>query len=153
MGSEMCIRDRYWPPKRKEAWCRLLAQCRVESGLKADAESPVGAVGVCQFMPGTWADWLKVNKGMSKDRRDAMSNIHAAARHMAYLFQFWGAPRSDECREELALASYNWGQGNVLNQQKKYGGACLSDFGRDLPRETAEYTPKVRKAHAELTQS
>ena len=140
----------YWPPPVKEQWDKLLAQCKVESGLKTDAESPVGAVGVCQFMPGTWKDWLKVNKNLGKDRRDAVSNINAAAWYMAKMLQFWYAPRAWECREELAWASYNWGAGNVHNQQKKYGGACLADFGHDLPEETRNYVKRIRETWIKL---
>ena len=140
----------YWPAAKREDWLKLLAQCKVESGLKTDAESPVGAVGLCQFMPGTWKDWLKVNHGLSKDRRDAVSNINAAARYMAQMFKFWRAPRSWECREELAQASYNWGAGNVHRQQIKYGGRCLADFGQDLPKETKDYTKRIRVAFEKL---
>ena len=140
----------YWPAYKRQEWVKLLAQCKVESGLKPDAESPAGAVGVCQFMPGAWSDWLKVNKNLSKDRKDATSNINAAARYMASLFRFWRAPRSWECREELAQASYNWGAGRVHRQQVKYGGVCVSDFNQDFPKETKDYIERVRKTYEEL---
>ena len=135
----------YWPPGLKDDWCDLKAQCTVESGLRPDAESPVGAVGLCQFMPGTWADWLQFSK-QTTDRRDAAVNIRASAWYMAKLLQFWGAPRTPECRMELAQASYNAGAGRVHLAQKRLGGVCLSDFGSDLPEETRHYVPKIKEA-------
>lgn len=93
-----------------------------ESGGDAFAVSPKGAKGPFQFMDGTARD-LGL-KGM--DVYDPHKSADAAARYLRYLLDATGGDL------EKALASYNWGLGNV---QKK---------GMDnLPSETRNYVPKV----------
>lgn len=93
-----------------------------ESGGDPYAESPKGAKGPFQFMDGTARD-LGL-KGM--DVYDPHKSADAAARYLRYLLDATGGDL------EKALASYNWGLGNV---QKK---------GMDnLPSETRNYVPKV----------
>ncbi|HHF8790384.1 TPA: lytic transglycosylase domain-containing protein [Escherichia coli] len=93
-----------------------------ESGGDALAVSPKGAKGPFQFMDGTARD-LGL-KGM--DVYDPHKSADAAARYLRYLLDATGGDL------EKALASYNWGLGNV---QKK---------GMDnLPSETRNYVPKV----------
>ncbi|HID3862903.1 TPA: lytic transglycosylase domain-containing protein [Klebsiella pneumoniae] len=93
-----------------------------ESGGDPFAVSPKGAKGPFQFMDGTARD-LGL-KGM--DVYDPHKSADAAARYLRYLLDATGGDL------EKALASYNWGLGNV---QKK---------GMDnLPSETRNYVPKV----------
>lgn len=93
-----------------------------ESGGDPFAVSPKGAKGPFQFMDGTARD-LGL-KGM--DVYDPHKSADAAARYLRYLLDATGGDL------EKALASYNWGLGNV---QKK---------GMDnLPSETRNYIPKV----------
>ncbi len=93
-----------------------------ESGGDPFAVSPKGAKGPFQFMDGTARD-LGL-KGM--DVYDPHKSADAAARYLRYLLDATGGDL------EKALASYNWGLGNV---QKK---------GMDnLPSETGNYVPKV----------
>ncbi|HID3793966.1 TPA: lytic transglycosylase domain-containing protein [Klebsiella pneumoniae] len=93
-----------------------------ESGGDPFAVSPKGAKGPFQFMDGT-ARELGL-KGM--DVYDPHKSADAAARYLRYLLDATGGDL------EKALASYNWGLGNV---QKK---------GMDnLPSETRNYVPKV----------
>ncbi|HDU2366261.1 TPA: lytic transglycosylase domain-containing protein [Klebsiella pneumoniae] len=93
-----------------------------ESGGDPFAVSPKGAKGPFQFMDGTARD-LGL-KGM--DVYDPHKSADAAARYLRYLLDATGGDL------EKALASYNWGLGNV---QKK---------GMDnLPPETRNYVPKV----------
>ena len=93
-----------------------------ESGGDPFAVSPKGAKGPFQFMDGTARD-LGL-KGM--DVYDPHKSADAAARYLRYLLDSTGGDL------EKALASYNWGLGNV---QKK---------GMDnLPSETRNYVPKV----------
>lgn len=93
-----------------------------ESGGDPFAVSPKGAKGPFQFMDGT-ARGLGL-KGM--DVYDPHKSADAAARYLRYLLDATGGDL------EKALASYNWGLGNV---QKK---------GMDnLPSETRNYVPKV----------
>lgn len=100
----------------------LSSVAATESGGDPFAVSPKGAKGPFQFMDGTARD-LGL-KGM--DVYDPHKSADAAARYLRYLLDATGGDL------EKALASYNWGLGNV---QKK---------GMDnMPAETRNYVPKV----------
>ncbi|QZN96390.1 transglycosylase SLT domain-containing protein [Symbiopectobacterium purcellii] len=87
------------------------------------AVSGAGAKGLFQFMDGTARDMgLRGN-----DVFDPMKSAQAAAKYLAQLIKANGGDL------DKALASYNWGIGNV----QKHGMALM-------PRETREYIPKVR---------
>ena len=75
------------------------ALIQVESGYRADAESPRGAMGLMQLMPGTA---LRYNVG---DPFDPVANIDAGTRHLRTLL--------DEFGTRGALAAYNAGEGPV----------------------------------------
>lgn len=64
--------------------------------------SPVGAIGIAQFMPATAAE-------LGVDPFDPYSSIDGAARYLRNLFDRFGS-------WQLALAAYNWGQGNVARR-------------------------------------
>lgn len=70
-----------------------------ESRFDREAVSPVGAVGLMQFMPATAAEY-------GIDPRDAAQSINAAGAYMARLYKITGT-------WSKALAAYNWGVGNV----------------------------------------
>lgn len=70
-----------------------------ESRFNPDAVSPVGAVGLMQFMPAT-------AKEFNIDSRNAAQSINAAGKYMAQLYKITGSWTK-------ALAAYNWGVGNV----------------------------------------
>lgn len=94
-----------------------------ESGGDQFATSKAGAQGMFQLMPGTSKDLgLKGN-----DVFDPMKSADAAARYLSQLLRRSGGDLNK------ALASYNWGMGNV----EKYGMNLL-------PRETREYIPRVQ---------
>ncbi|HBK4620150.1 TPA: lytic transglycosylase domain-containing protein [Klebsiella michiganensis] len=93
-----------------------------ESGGDQFAVSGAGAQGLFQFMPGTARDMgLRGN-----DVFDPIKSAEAAARYLSMLLQKNGGDLGK------ALASYNWGIGNV----QKYGMALM-------PQETRQYIPKV----------
>ncbi|HEE4819500.1 TPA: lytic transglycosylase domain-containing protein [Klebsiella pneumoniae] len=100
----------------------LSSVAATESGGDPFAESKAGAKGLFQFMPGTAKDMgLK-----GRDIYDPHKSAEAAAKYLRWLMDATGGDL------EKALASYNWGLGNV---QKK---------GMDnLPSETRNYVPKV----------
>lgn len=100
----------------------LSSVAATESGGDPYAESKAGAKGLFQFMPGTAKDMgLK-----GRDVYDPHKSAEAAAKYLRWLMDATGGDL------EKALASYNWGLGNV---QKK---------GMDnLPSETRNYVPKV----------
>lgn len=93
-----------------------------ESSGNQFAISGAGAQGLFQFMPGTARDMgLRGN-----DVFDPVKSAEAAARYLSMLLQKNGGDLNK------ALASYNWGIGNV----QKYGMALM-------PQETRQYIPKV----------
>ncbi len=100
-------------------WRMLKAQLVAESGLNPTAKSPVGALGLAQFMPKTWDEVMK-GLGLPADtpRTDTDTSIKACAYYMRSLFGKWKAPRPEIDRYCLALASYNAGMGNILKAQK-----------------------------------
>lgn len=84
-------------------------------------KSSAGAIGIAQFMPATARDF-------NLDPTDPFASIDAAARYMAQLYKITG----DWAK---ALASYNWGVGNVTrrgldrapDETRKYVAAILAD--------------------------
>ncbi len=84
----------------------VLALANAESGYRADAVSPVGAVGVMQLMPET-ASGLGV-----ADSFDPKQNIDGGVRYLKQMLEMFGGDQSK------ALAAYNAGPGAV----QKYGG-------------------------------
>jgi len=83
----------------------LSAVAKAESGYRADARSPAGALGLMQLMPST-ARSLKV------DPLSPAQAVDGAARLLS------GYLKAHPGRVDLALASYNAGPGAV----KRYGG-------------------------------
>ncbi|MBL7496762.1 C40 family peptidase [Frankia sp. CNm7] len=85
----------------------LAAQLHQESGFNPQAQSPVGAMGIAQFMPGTWA--THGNGGDVWDPKDA---IPAAARYDCAVAAT--VARVPGPGQEKMLAAYNAGPGAVL---------------------------------------
>lgn len=89
-----------------------------ESRYNPNAQSPVGALGLMQFMPATARDF-------GIDPLDANAAIWAAAKYLRQLYDRFG-------NWPEAIAAYNWGQGNVQRQ------------GLDkAPKETRDYIAGV----------
>lgn len=118
-------------------WKAWKAQLYQESRLDPDAESPVGARGIAQFMPGSW-DTITRQIGLGgADRRDARAAILAGQFYMAKLRHEWRAPRPALDRQRLAEASYNAGLGSILRAQQYCRGAPLyNDIIACLPQVT-----------------
>lgn len=142
----------WWPDY--PAWLAWKAQLWQESRLDRAAVSPVGAQGLAQFMPGTWAQVareLRLPAGASATQDIA---IDAGAYYMAKLRRSWRSPRPAEDRHQLAQASYNAGLGNLIVAQKRCGGPALyADIVACLPavtgprnsRETIGYVITIAK--------
>ncbi|MBF0157939.1 MAG: lytic transglycosylase domain-containing protein [Magnetococcales bacterium] len=97
----------------------LRAVIRVESGFNPRAVSPVGAQGMMQLMPGTARD-LGVT-----DAFDPEQNIMAGARYLRQLLNRY------QGEQNLALAAYNWGMGNLERNPQA------------MPAETRNYVAKI----------
>lgn len=102
----------------------LAAQLEQESNWNPTVVSPVGARGIAQFMPGTWATY-----GKGKDPFDPIAGIEAQGQYMGHLREFMQKEFNlkDEKDKDLItdeklisyiLAGYNAGPGNV----QKHGG-------------------------------
>ena len=107
----------------------------VESALKANATSRVGAKGLWQFMYGTGREYdLKVSSYVD-ERCDPIKATEAACQYLTKLhgiFNDW----------DLALAAYNSGPGNVNKAIRRSGGQKnYWNIRHYLPRETAGYLP------------
>src|SRR5215218_8928108 len=101
----------------------LTRQLAQESAFNPNAVSRAGAVGVAQFMPQT-AQRFGINP------RDPGQAIPAAAQYVAENRKLLG-------NDGLALAGYNWGEGNV--QKWLASGADPSR----VPAETRDYVQKI----------
>ncbi|GHO86916.1 lytic transglycosylase domain-containing protein [Dictyobacter formicarum] len=100
----------------------FVRQINQESGFNPYAMSPVGAVGIAQFLPSTAAS-------MGVNPYDPVDALYGAARMMANLSNQYGGDYAK------ALAAYNAGPGNVNNAIAAGGAAWLSY----LPAETQNY--------------
>ncbi|TDQ28568.1 lytic transglycosylase domain-containing protein [Tenacibaculum caenipelagi] len=107
----------------------------VESALRPDARSRVGATGLWQFMYGTGIQFdLKVNSYVD-ERQDPVKATIAACKYLSQLYKIF-----DDW--DLALAAYNSGPGNVTKAIKRSGGyKNYWNIRPFLPRETAGYVP------------
>ena len=93
----------------------ITAQIKQESNFNPNAVSPAGAMGLTQFMPGTWAQY-----GNGGDPFDPEAAIDAQGRYMKVLMDIVEPLANGDHNEQvkLALAAYNAGPGNV----QKFGG-------------------------------
>ena len=106
----------------------------VESALNPHAVSPVGAVGLWQFMPGTATDYgLKINKFVD-ERKDPHKSTDAALTYLKTAYEKYGD-------WALALAAYNGGSGRVSRAVKRGRSKNFWKIRRYLPRETRNYVP------------
>lgn len=101
----------------------LRGVAQTESAGNPSAVSRVGAKGLFQFMDGTARD-------MGLSGADVFNPMKAAEAAAKYLSQLLKANGGDL---DKALASYNWGIGNV----QKHGLALM-------PKETRNYIPRVK---------
>jgi len=131
------------------------AQLWSESGLNQFAVSPVGARGLAQIMPATWAEQrarlaesvaraVEVGDGRPPelprtiedadcDPFDAWCNLYVGAFYMRWCIDRWVWERPMIDRLCLAWASYNAGVGSLLDAQKLThgegpGGGYATDY-------------------------
>lgn len=137
----------------------LIAQAVQESRFDSIAVSPVGAVGIAQFMSPTAkqiGDELKPKLALFKngfDRENAIQSIWAQVYYMNKLFKVWDLGRVEAERLKLAFASYNAGIRNILKAQKKSGDKkfwdeiklSLSSVTGDNSKETITYVDNIFK--------
>lgn len=108
----------------------------VESALQPTAVSPAGAVGLWQFMLTTGRYYGLEISSMVDERRDPVASTQAACAYLKDLYDIYGD-------WTLALASYNFGPGNVNKALKRAGGSASTywDIYPYLPKATRDYIP------------
>jgi membrane-bound lytic murein transglycosylase F len=94
-------------------WRLLASQVYQESKFEVNAESWAGAVGMMQLLPET------AERFGATDPYDPVQSINAGVKYLKYLDKFWinRVPDKEE-RIKFILASYNVGQGHVLDAYK-----------------------------------
>ena len=113
----------------------------IESAFNPQAYSSANAAGMWQFVPGTGKDF-NLKQNMFKDeRRGVLTSTDAALSYLQKLYGMFGD-------WPLALAAYNWGEGNVQKAIKKNQSLgkptdyeSLADL---MPAETRNYVPKLQ---------
>ena len=110
----------------------------IESAFNPQAQSHARASGMWQFMPATGKDFELRQHMFRDDRRDVLASTRAALDYLQRLhgmFDDW----------HLALAAYNWGQGNVLRAiaRNKRAGKPTDYASLKMPLETRDYVPKL----------
>jgi membrane-bound lytic murein transglycosylase D len=113
----------------------------IESAFNPQALSTANAAGIWQFMPDT-GKTFSLQQNMFKDeRRGVLASTDAALTYLQRLYTMFGD-------WQLALAAYNWGEGNVQKAiQKNRALGKPTDFESlaDLmPAETRNYVPKLQ---------
>jgi len=108
----------------------------VESGLRTNAISRVGAGGLWQFMPATGRFYKLHQDWYIDERMDPEKATEAACKYLKQLYDMFGD-------WDLALAAYNSGPGNVRKAIRRSGyKKTFWEVYRYLPRETRSYVPQ-----------
>ena len=111
----------------------------IESAFNPQAVSSARASGMWQFMPATGKSFDLKQNAFRDDRRDVQASTRAALDYLERLYKMFGD-------WHLALAAYNWGEGNVGKAIARNKRAGLSTGYTDLtmPMETRMYVPKLQ---------
>ena len=111
----------------------------IESSFNPQAISSAKASGIWQFMPKTGKNFDLKQNAFRDDRRDVLASTRAALDYLQKLYNQFGD-------WHLALAAYNWGEGNVgkaLTRSKNAGGGSTY-VDLNMPVETRLYIPKLQ---------
>ncbi len=110
----------------------------IESAFNPEAFSRAKASGMWQFMPGTGKDFKLTQNVFRDERRDVIQSTEAALDYLQRLHKMFGD-------WHLALAAYNWGEGNVSKAIKRNQAKKLpTDYASlKMPDETRNYVPKL----------
>jgi membrane-bound lytic murein transglycosylase D len=111
----------------------------IESAFNPQAVSSARASGMWQFMPRTGKDYDLKQNAFRDDRRDVLASTRAALVYLQSLHAMFGD-------WHLALAAYNWGEGNVSKSitRNQRQGAPVSYTDLRMPAETRLYVPKLQ---------
>jgi len=111
----------------------------VESAFNPQAVSTAKASGMWQFMAATGKDFDLKQNVFRDDRRDVLASTRAALDYLSRLYAQFGD-------WQLALAAYNWGEGNVQRAiaRNQKAGLPTGYASLKMPDETRLYVPKLQ---------
>ena len=111
----------------------------IESAFNPQAMSSARASGMWQFMPATGQTFALKQNIFRDDRRSVLDSTRAALDYLQKLYGMFGD-------WQLALAAYNWGEGNVSRALARNQKAGLpGDYSSlKMPNETQYYVPKLQ---------
>ncbi|MES2126420.1 MAG: transglycosylase SLT domain-containing protein [Pseudomonadota bacterium] len=113
----------------------------IESAFNPQANSTANAAGMWQFVPGTGRDFNLKQNTFKDERRGVLASTDAALSYLQKLYGMFGD-------WQLALAAYNWGEGNVAKAIKRNQAAGKPTDYESLcelmPAETRNYVPKLQ---------
>ena len=111
----------------------------IESAYNPVALSTAHASGIWQFIPSTGKLYGLQQNFWYDGRRDVVEATRAALDYLAKLYDMFGS-------WDLALASYNWGEGAVTRAiAKNVARGLPTDYqSLTLPTETRYYVPKLQ---------
>lgn len=107
----------------------------VESTYNPGAVSPAAiSTGMWQFVSSSGKRFGLTQNSSLDERKDIIKSTRAAIGYLQYLHDLFGS-------WELAIAAYNWGEGNINNAVVNAGSKNFYDLNvRDVTR---QYVPKV----------
>ncbi len=111
----------------------------IESAFNPEAVSSARAAGMWQFMPATGRHYELTQNLFRDDRRDVLASTSAALDYLTRLHKMFGD-------WHLALAAYNWGEGNVQRAMRsnQRAGRAAGYASLKMPHETRDYVPKLQ---------
>ncbi len=111
----------------------------VESAFNPMAYSRARASGLWQFIPGTGKRYKLQQSWWYDERRDVVESTNAALDYLTFLYEMHGD-------WQLALASYNWGEGAVKRavERNRRAGKPTDYSSLRMPKETRHYIPKLQ---------
>jgi membrane-bound lytic murein transglycosylase D len=111
----------------------------IESAFNPEALSSARASGIWQFMPSTGRNFDLKQNVFRDDRRDVLASTRAALDYLEKLRRMFGD-------WQLALAAYNWGEGNVRRAivRNRSVGKATDYASLMMPNETRHYVPKLQ---------
>jgi membrane-bound lytic murein transglycosylase D len=111
----------------------------IESAMNPNALSRARAAGIWQFMPSTGRHYGLAQNFWYDSRRDVVAATGSA---LDYLVKLYG----DFDDWQLALAAYNWGEGNVGRAiaKNRAKGKPTDYASLAMPAETRNYLPKLQ---------
>jgi membrane-bound lytic murein transglycosylase F len=144
-------------------WRYFKAQGMAESNLDSAARSYVGARGIMQLMPSTFAE-IQSRRTEFESIDHVEWNIAAGILHDRYLSQRWKDLGIDDERRRFMFGSYNAGEGPILRargmaRQRELDAHAWASIEQVAPevrrwryRETLGYVRKVQRNHQQLTE-